>query len=335
MCAKVAIVYNQPESSRYADMGEGAAIAGVLEEVDAVEKALGELGYDCFRVPLSPPLNRVRDIINSVKADLVFNLFEGFDGQPDTEAIIAEMLSETSLPYTGCPADAIRLCIDKVRVKDILAANGVKTPRYLLVSGKPLPSFDLTFPCIVKTRSEHASHGMSEDSVVHNIRQLEIQTAKVSCLFGGDALVEEYVDGKEINALAMGKSKVEVFPISEIIFNLPEGKPRILTYASKWDPENEYYDCSYRQCPAEVEEEVRSSVVNTVLSVFHSCIRSGYARVDFRQDAQGNLKVIDVNPNPDISPEVGAAYQAEVSGLSYNQFIERIISIALEESHDR
>jgi D-alanine-D-alanine ligase len=332
MCAKVAIVYNQPESSRYADMGEGAAIAGVLEQVDAVEKALGELGYDCFRVPLSPPLNRVRDIINSVKADLIFNLFEGFDGQPDTEATIAEMLTETGLPFTGCPADALSLCIDKVRVKDILAANDIKTPRYMIVSGKPPPSFDLTFPCIVKTRAEHASHGMSDDSVVHNIRQLEIQTAKVSCLFGGEALVEEYEDGREINALAMGKSKVDVFPISEIIFTLPEGKPRILTYSSKWDPENNY---STRQCPAEVEEEVRIAVVDAVLSVFHSCIRSGYARVDFREDSQGNLKVIDVNPNPDISPEAGTACQAEVSGLSYNQFIERIISIALEESHGR
>lgn len=332
MYAKVAIVYNHPESSRYADMGEGAAIAGVLEEVDAVEKALGELGYDCFRVPLSPPLNRARDVINSVKADLIFNLFEGFDGQPGTEAEIAEMFPETSIPYTGCPADTIRRCIDKVRVKDILIANGIKTPRYLLVSGKPPPSFDLKFPCIVKTRAEHASHGMSEDSVVHNIRQLEIQTAKVSCLFGGEALVEEYEDGREINALAMGKGKVDVFPISEIIFTLPEGKPRILTYASKWDPENEYYNCSTHQCPAEVEEEVRRTAVDAVLSVFRSCIGSGYARVDFRQDSQGNLKVIDVNPNPDISPAVGAAHQAGVYGLSYNQFIERIISIALEES---
>lgn len=333
MCSRVAIVYNQPERSRYADMGEGAAIAGVLEEVDAVEKALAELGYDCFRVPLSPPMNRVRDIISDLKADLVFNLFEGFDGQPETEAAIAGMLSETRLPFTGCTAEAIRLCTDKIRVKDILAANGIKIPRHLLVSGKPPPSLDLTFPCIVKTRSEHASHGMSEDSVVHNMRQLEIQSAKVSCLFGGEALVEEYADGREFNALVMGKSKAEVFPISEIIFTTPEGKPRILTYASKWDPENEYYNCASRQCPAEVEEELRRAVADMTLSVFNLCIGSGYARVDFREDSRGTLNVIDVNPNPDISPDAGAACQAEVSGLSYNQFIERIISIAVEESH--
>jgi D-alanine-D-alanine ligase len=334
MCAKVAIIYNQPERSRYADMGEGAAIAGVLEEVDAVEKALGELGYDCFRVPLSPPLDRVRDVIDSVSADLVFNLFEGFDGQPHTEAVIAEMISQTRVPFTGCPTEAIKLCIDKVRVKDILAANGIKTPRYLLVSGKPPPDLDLTFPCIVKARTEHASHGISEDSVVYDIRQLETQTAKVRCLFGGEALVEEYIDGREINALAMGKSKVDVFPLSEILFDLPGGKPRILTYASKWDPENDYYDSSTRRCPAELEEEARCAVVDAVLSVFHSCIYSGYARVDFRQDAQGNMQVIDVNPNPDISPDAGAAYQAKASGLSYNKFIERIISIALEGSGD-
>jgi len=131
----------------------------------------------------------------------------------------------------------------------------------------------------------------------------------------------------------MGKSKIEVFPVSEIIFKLPAGKPRILTYSAKWDPGNEYYNGSCRQCPAEIEEELRRTAVDTALSVFRLCIGWGYARVDFREDAHGTLKVIDVNPNPDISPDVGAACQAMVSGLSYNQFIERIISIALEETH--
>ena len=332
MCAKVAIAYNQPEHSRYADIGEWAAIAGVLEGVDAVEKALIELGYDCFRIPLSPPLNRTSETIGALRADLIFNLFEGFDGQPDTEARVAELFSKTGLPYTGCPAESLKACLDKAKVKDILVANGIRTPRYQLFSGKPPPSFDLRFPCIVKTRTEHASHGISEESVVHNIRQLEIQVAKVSRLFGGYALVEEYEDGREINALVMGKSKVEVFPVSEIIYTLPEGKPRILTYAAKWDPENEYYYGSTHQCPAQIEEEVRRSAVDIVLSVFKLCIGSGYARVDFRQDSQGNLKVIDVNPNPDISPAVGAAHQADVYGLSYSQFIKRIIDITLEES---
>ena len=330
MCAKVAIVYNQPERSRYADMGEWAAIAGVLEEVDAVEKALVELGYNCFRIPLSPPLKHASEIISTIKADLIFNLFEGFDGQPGTEATIAEMFAKIGLPYTGCPADAIKVCLDKMRVKDILVANGIKTPRYCLLNDNPPASFDLRFPGIVNTRAEHASHGISEESVVHNIKQLESQVSKVSRLFGGEALVEEYEDGREINALVMGKSKIEVFPVSEIIYTLPEGKPRILTYAAKWDPGNEYYNCSTHRCPAEIDEEVRRSAVDIVLSVFRLCIRSGYARVDFRQDSQGTLKVIDVNPNPDISPEVGAAYQAQTSGLSYNQFIEQIISIALE-----
>jgi D-alanine-D-alanine ligase len=332
MCAKVAIVYNQPERSRYADMGEWAAIAGVLEEVDAVEKALVELRYDCFRVPLSPPLTHASEVISTIKADLVFNLFEGFDGQPGTEAIIAEMFSKIGLPYTGCPADAVKLCLDKMRVKEMLVANGIKTPRYCLLKRKPLASFDLRFPCIVKTRAEHASHGISEESVVHNMKQLESQVAKVSRLFGGEALVEEYEDGREINALAMGKGNVEVFPVSEIIYTLPEGKPRILTYAAKWDPKNEYYNGSTHRCPAEIEEEVRQTAVDIVMSVFKLCIGSGYARVDFRQDSQGTLKVIDVNPNPDISPGVGAAYQAGIHGLSYNQFIEHIISIATEES---
>jgi D-alanine-D-alanine ligase len=335
MCPKVAIVYNQPEPGRYADMGESAAIAGVLDEVEAVEQALSDLKYSGFRVPLSPPLERVRENLAAIKADVVFNLFEGFDGQPMTEVNVAEMLAELGLPYTGCNANAIRLCLDKVKAKDTISAGGITSPHYHILKSKLPVQFDLRFPCIVKPRAEDASHGITEESVVYDRKQLEKQAAKVCKLFGGEALVEEYIDGRELNATVIGNDKASVLPVSEIVYTLPQGKPRILTFAAKWEPQSEYYRGSVHVCPADVGNDVKQRAADIALSAFRLCGCSGYARVDFRQDAYGNLTVIDINPNPDISLSSGAARQARTAGLSYSQFIERIINIALEGTLDR
>ena len=335
MCPKVAIVYNQPEPGRYADMGESAAIAGVIDEVEAAEQALSDLKYSSFRVPLSPPLKSVRDKLSAIKADVVFNLFEGFDGQPMTEVNVAEMLAEMGLTYTGCNANAIKLCLDKAKAKDIISAGGIPSPHYYIFKGKLPAQFDLRFPCIVKPRAEDASHGITEESVVYDRKQLEKQAAKVCKLFGGEALVEEYIDGRELNATVMGNDKAVVLPVSEIVYTLPQGKPRILTFAAKWEPQSEYYRGSVHVCPAEIEVKVKHNAAEIALAAFKSCGCSGYARVDFRQAASGDLAVIDINPNPDISLTSGAARQAKASGLSYPQFIERIINIALEGAYDR
>ncbi len=334
MCPKVAIVYNQPEPGRYADMGESAAIAGVIDEVEAVEQSLSDLKYSSFRVPLSPPLERVWDSLSAIDADVVFNLFEGFDGQPMTEVNVAEMLAETGFPYTGCNANAIKLCLDKAKAKDTLAASGIPSPQYRIIKGKLPTQFDLRFPCIVKPRAEDASHGITEESVIYDRKQLEKQVAKVCKLFGGEALVEEYIDGRELNATVMGNSKASVLPVSEIVYTLPQGKPRILTFAAKWEPQSEYYRGSVHVCPAEIEVKVKHSAADIALSVFRACGCSGYARVDFRQAASGDLAVIDINPNPDTSPTSGAARQAKAAGLSYTQFTELIINIALEGTCD-
>jgi len=101
---RVAIVYNQPLKSRYDERGEEAAVSGVLEAVEAVNDALLVLGYGVVKIPLSPPLARAQQRLAALGDDLVFNLFEGFAGHPETEAEIAEILSALKVSFTGCPA---------------------------------------------------------------------------------------------------------------------------------------------------------------------------------------------------------------------------------------
>lgn len=329
MVPKVAIVYNEPNPSRYSFMGEEKAVLSVLDEVTAVYQALNELGYPAFQVPLVPPLEQARNRLTSLEADLVFNLFEGFDGCPETEATLADILSDLGLFYTGSPGRALALALDKTKAKQLLEASGIDTPRHQLLSPETLSLFCLPYPCIVKPYGEDASHGLSEESVVNNFTSLERQVARVSQLFGGEALVEEFVDGCEFNATVMGNKELIVLPISEIVYVLPPSMPKILTFAAKWEIDSVYFQGTRAICPAEIDEKLRGCVVEIAKAVFRLMGCRGYARVDMRLDAEGSLKVLEVNPNPDISPTSGAALQAKAAGMAYNQFIERIVLLAL------
>ncbi len=332
MRLKVAIIYNEPIPDRYQDMGEHKAELGVLDEVEAVNRALTELGYPLERVPLSPPVERVRDILKNLNTDIVFNLFEGFDGHPETEAAVANILAELKLTYTGCPGAALALALDKGKTKAILKAAGVATPDYQLLNTDTLSQFHLNYPCIVKPCAEDASHGISEESVVYDSASLERQVARVSELFGGRALVEEFIDGRELNATVLGNKEPASLPIAELVYSLPPGRPRILTFHAKWEPQSLYFQCSQPICPAELADETRQRIADAALRAFTLLGCSGYARVDFRLDSEECPFILEVNPNPDISPEYGAARQAQTAGMTYNQFIEKITLLALERT---
>jgi len=326
----IAVVYNHPDPCHHSPTGEEKAELGVLDEVEAVNQALAELNYTVTRVPLLPPLEQAREKISALRADLVFNLFEGFDGYPETEAVIADMLAQTGLPYTGCPGSALSLALDKARVKALLKTSGINTPCWQVMSPDTLHLFNLPFPCIVKPYGEDASHGLSVDSVVKDSASLKTQVSEISQNYGGKALVERFIDGREFNVTVVGNSELGVLPISEIVYGMPVGKPRILTFASKWEPQSIDFQCTKVICPATIHTRLRQEIVKTAMFTYRLVGCRGYARLDFRLNDEGQPEVIEVNPNPDISPGSGAARQAQAAGMNYNEFIEKIALLALE-----
>jgi len=329
--SRVAIVYNKPVPSRYDLRGEAKAVCGVLDAVKAVHQALLESGYDVVQVPLVPPLKRAREELKGLTADLVFNLFEGFSGYPETEARVPEIVSELGMPYTGCSAATLTLALDKAKTKAILEESGFATPGYQLLSPETLSTFHLSYPCIVKPCGEDASHGLSEESVVNEFTSLERQVGVVSSFYG-QALVEEFIDGQEFNATVLGDSPATVLAVSEIAYLLPPGVPRIMTFAAKWEPESLCYQGIKVICPAQVPDNEGKRIAETALAVFQLLCGRGYARVDMRLDRGGQLNIIEVNPNPDISPGSGAVRQAEAAGMGYTEFIAKIATLALEKS---
>jgi D-alanine-D-alanine ligase len=327
---RIAIIYNTPNPDLYSTTVEKKASLAILGGVDAVHQALLESGYSVACLPLLPPLESARESLKCLKADLVFNLFEGFDGCPETESTVANLLSELRLTYTGCPGSALSLGLDKVKTKARLAAIGIDTPRYQLLGPKTVSLFHLNYPCIVKPCAEDGSNGISEESVVHDFASLERQVTTVSKCFGRKALVEEFVDGREFNITVLGANEPKALPASEIVYSLPPEIPRILSFPAKWDPQSIYFERTKAVCPAEIDTELRERIIQTALIAFRLLGSRGYARIDFRLDTKGQLKVIELNPNPDISPDAGAALQAQAAGMTYNQFIEQIVQLALE-----
>ena len=328
---KVGLIYNEPVPDRYSEIGEADAVADVIEQVNAVEIALKELGHSVVRLPLLPPLDEVRRKIGSLDVDVVFNVFEGFAGSPETEAMVAGMLAATGIPYTGSSPSALALTLDKPKTKELLIAAGIDTPRYQLLSPDTCVDFNLSYPCIVKPAAEDASHGVGPESVVSDSIQLAAQVAKICTNYGGRALVEEFIDGRELSTTIMGNRNPRVLSASEIVYSLPPGMPQVLTFAAKWLPGDVYFDNTDPVCPAKVDDELMQRLSNVSLKAYRLAGCRGYGRVDMRVNSNGRPFVLEINANPDISLTSGATHQAEAIGLTYPQFIEKIMRLAFDE----
>lgn len=195
MRCRIAIVYNQPQQSRYDASHEEKAAYGVLDSVAAVRKSLEELDYDVSLLPLVPPIETAKKNLIVLDTDLVFNLFGGFAGEPEAEALVPEFLAKRRLPFTGCRADVLRLALDKVNVKAILRAAGIPTPDFQILNPRTIDTFYLDFPRIVKPRRDDASHGITNSSVVHDLDALKKQVNALSKTYWSGVLVERFLTG--------------------------------------------------------------------------------------------------------------------------------------------
>jgi D-alanine-D-alanine ligase len=327
---RLAIVYNEPQASRYSTTNEEKAVLGVMDAVKAVYKALLELGYEVTLMPLLPPFTETRKKLESLEVDAVFNLFEGFCGEPITEALVPETLAKLGIPYTGCGVEVLKLALDKAGVKKILKEAGIPNPDFQVISPETLNTFKLNFPCIVKPRAEDASHGISADSLVNDNTAMERQVRVITEKYHCGALVEHFLGGREFNATVMGNRECTILPLSEIVYLLAPEIPQILTFEAKWEPGSPYFKGTKVECPAKVTEAEQAEIANTAIAAFKLIVGCGYARMDMRMDEWGQVNIIEVNANPDISPGTGAARQSAAAGMSYAQFIGQIIKLALE-----
>jgi D-alanine-D-alanine ligase len=306
------------------------AEAEVLDQVNAVQNSLEKLGFDHQLFPLKDDIEDLVRALKQYMPDVVVNLCEGFRGNSHLEMHVPAVLEILGIPYTGAHPLALGLCQDKGLAKDVLKAHNVPTPNYQIMEEiGPLRS-NLNFPLFVKPLREDASVGISKRSFVRDIEELKIQVDYVNKVYGQPALIEEYIDGRELNVSILGNDDPLVLPISEIIFDF-QYEPKIVDYASKWLKESEEYAGTKPMCPANLDDETKMLVEKIALKAYRALRCRDYARVDIRLESRTKIPfVLEVNPNPDISPEAGFNRSLKAANITFEEFIREILSFALK-----
>ncbi|MGA3243728.1 MAG: ATP-grasp domain-containing protein [Bacteroidota bacterium] len=309
---------------------------GVLEERAHVSDALSKNGYKTSLFNMNSDVKRLIQFIEEKDPDLIFNLCESVGDEATHEMFVAGLYELLGVPYTGASAFSLGMCQNKVRTKQVLSFHKIRVPKFALYKNTNEvieDQFDLKFPVIVKPSHEDASVGIDNGSVVDNFAALKKRVRFIFQNFDQPALVDEYIEGRELNVALIGNRRPIILPISEIDFSgLPSDLPRIVTYAAKWMEGTDEYKGTVGVCPAQLPADVEKQAREIALLAYRIMGCRDYARVDMRLDKNNNLYVIEVNPNPDISDDAGFARSCRAYGFSFDEIINKIVEYALERT---
>jgi len=312
------------------DLSGARARADVAHVADAVADALDGRGFRTVQVPIRRPADVVR-ALRQFSPDVVFNLCESLVSDPRYEPAVVGLLERLGAVFTGNGQAVLRLCLDKAACNEALRRAGVPVPSSALVrSVGDLPAA-LLYPAIVKPNGEDGSTGIHSGSVVHDRAQALAEVAQL-CNAGKSAIIQRYISGREVNIALLGTADngpMRVLPMAEIDFGeMPPGKPHIVSYAAKWDPESPEWRGT-RVVPASLPEPVVRRLTRLARAVGNALDLGGYARVDVRIDESDRPYVVDVNPNCDIGPTAGLSRAAARDGLDYPDLIAAVVQHAL------
>jgi D-alanine-D-alanine ligase len=309
---------------------------GVVEEMDDIKEALSALGYRTVILNVDSNVLRLIEFLKEEKPDLVFNLVECVDNESIQEMNVASLYELLKIPYTGANPLTLGIALNKPRVKEILSYHGIKTPSFQVFrpADKVTLHDGLRFPLIVKPSREDASVGIDDDSVVYTHSDLKRRIRFICEEFEQAALVEQYVDGRELNVAIIGNRKPTVLPVSEIDFSgLTADMHKIVSYAAKWMHGTIAFDGTNGVCPAQLTAAAEARLKDIALRCYSIIGCRDYARIDFRLTKDGVPFVLEVNPNPDISDDAGFARSARAFGYTFPQVIGKIVEAALERSN--
>jgi len=311
----------------------------VLIQAEAVRTALLTLGHAAEVLPCTLDLAGLRHRLEPRRPDLVFNLVEALGGTGRLIHLAPALLDAMGLPYTGSCTEAIQLTSHKILAKDRLRTLGLPTPDWTgpfppdlpAVSRAAAAASEPSTPWIIKSLWEHASIGLDERALVLCTRGERIADALQARApdLGGGCFAERFVEGREFNlSLLAGPRGPAVLRPAEIRFEgYPAGSLRIVGYRAKWDSDSYEYHHTPRRFEFPPEDAGLLERLRTLaLRCWQGFGLNGYARVDFRVDAEGRPWILEVNANPCLSPDAGFAAALEATGVSYPEAIARILA---------
>lgn len=334
---KIAVLYDlwgeeeTPDSEKAAESGRKRK---EKEDREEISDALTKLGHEPFYHVLD---GRTQSLHGLAKcgADLVFNLTESYAGDDTMEMNVAAYMDLIGLPYTGAGPHASFLAQDKATAKKMFAFHGIRTPYFATAyRGNIDHAHDVKFPLIVKPQLEDGSIGIDAAAVVNGVKELMERVQYVQNEFDSPALIEEYIEGREIYAAILGSyERTEVLPLVELdLSQLPEGVPRIASRDVKFERDSQAYKVTKSAVVENLDEETTQKLSDTAVAAYRAVKLRDYGRIDMRLTADGEVYVIEANPNPWLSSKHEFAMAAKKSGRSYTELIKNIVELALERT---
>jgi D-alanine-D-alanine ligase len=299
-------------------------------EFDVISTLRG-MGHEVFPVGLYSDLNVIRQAMENDKPQIAFNLLEEFHGDALFDQHVVSYLELKQLPYTGCNPRGLTLAHDKALSKKILAYHRIPVPQFMVVplNRKPHRPKRLKFPLFVKSLVDEGSIGISQASIVHDDTKLAERVTFIHEKTKNPAIVEEFIEGREIYVAMMGNDRLQCFtPWELLIERLPEGAPVIATSKLKWD--YRYQEkVGVKTAAADLTPELRKKVEHLSKRIYRLLYLSGCARLDFRLTPQGEFYLLEANPNPNISFGEDFTESAEHCGMHYDEVLQKLLTLGL------
>ncbi|MSR36174.1 MAG: ATP-grasp domain-containing protein [Gemmatimonadetes bacterium] len=297
-----------------------------------VVNTLRRRGHALLTIGVHDDLTPIRQSIDKFKPTIVFNLMEAFDDVGVFDQNVVSYLELLKIPYTGCNPRGLTLARDKALARKLLAYHRIPSPDFAVVplNRAPVLPKRLRYPLIVKSLTYESSTGISQASVVGNEEQLRQRVAFVHDTILTPAIVEQFVEGRELYVGVLGNHRLRVFPVWEMSFDkMPTDSWRIATERVKWNVEYQKKH-GIDTAEAKLAEGFAPRIQHLAKRTYRALELSGYARIDFRMDADGKAYVIEANPNPQLAKKEDFALSAARANVSYSRLLERIMALGTQ-----
>jgi D-alanine-D-alanine ligase len=312
---------------------KGEALEGAEWKTEHdVMRTLGELGHEVRVLGIGSELGPIRAAIDEFKPHIAFNLLEGFADVATWDQNVVAYLELLKLPYTGCNSRGLLLARDKSIAKKLLSYHRIPVPGFVIFprGRKIRRPKRMGFPLFVKSLTLDASIGISQASVVESDEKLEERVKFIHESTETDALVEQFIDGRELYVGVVGNDRLEVLPIWELSFTkMPEEVRKIATERLKWSLKYQKKHGIVSEEAKDLPEGVAERIRDMCKRVYRNLMLSGCARIDLRLSETAGVYVIEANPNPQLSCDEDFAQSAKKSGTSYGELIQRILNLGL------
>ena len=297
---------------------------------------LTELGHEVRTIGVWDEPGMIIDEIKAHPPDAVFNLTEHFNEISAYDRNVAGLLEMMDVPYTGSSPTGLTLCKNKGMAKELLAYHKIRVPNFAIFSpGSTIKRPKrLKFPLFIKPLKEEGSVGISLDSFVDTDEAFEERVRFIHERMNQEALAEEYIDGRELYVSILGNERLRVLPFREVIFSgVPIDQPKFSTFKAKWDD-------AYRKrwgiqniFAEPMANGAALRIVKICKAVYRALRIRGYGRIDLRITPEGEIVILEANPNPNLDREDEFAQSAMKAGLSYDKLIQQVLKLALTAKH--